>query len=76
MITPFLFVIPIIYMRCAPECTRLVACCLQARNACTHYVLMCKFTALISKKQINSTYYALFVSHSGTNHTNLAIYHE
>lgn len=48
-------------MRCAPERTRLVACCLQARNACTHYVLMCKFTALISKKQINSTYYALFV---------------
>ena len=63
-------------MRNAPECTRLVACCLQARNACTHYVLMCKFTALISKKQINSTYYALFVSHSGTNRTNLAIYHE
>ena len=63
-------------MRGAPWRTRLVACCLQARNACTHYVLMCKFTALISKKQINSTYYALFVAHSATKSTNLAIYHE
>ena len=63
-------------MRCALLHTRLVACCLQARNACTHYVLMCKFTALISKKQINSTYYALFVFHSATKSTNLAIYHE
>lgn len=76
MITPFLFVIPIIYMRCAPWRTRLVACCLQDRNACTHYVLMCKITALISKKQINSTYYALFVSYTGTNRANLALYHK